>query len=73
METVEMNEFNDRPEGGDEAEGGEDETRIDDEDAFVDYLNQTVDGLSEAKASSFREENKDDTYKRRKSRRINCT
>jgi hypothetical protein len=65
METVEMNEFNDRPEGNDEAEEGEDETVIV-EDDFLDHLDQTVDGLNEAKASGFREENKDDTYRRRK-------
>ena len=50
--------FSDRPEGGDEAEGGEDETVIDEDDFF--------DGLNEAKTSSFREENKDDSYRRRK-------
>ena len=61
-----MNEFNDRPEGGDEAEGGEDETVIDDEDDFSVYLNHTVDGLNEAKTSSFRDENKNDKYRRRK-------
>jgi hypothetical protein len=66
MEMVEMNEFNDQPEGGNEAEGGEDETVIDDEDDFSDYLNHTVDGLNEAKTSSSRDENKNDKYRRRK-------
>ena len=62
METVEMNDlFNDRPEGTDEAEGGEDETAID-EDDFLDQLDRTAD---EVKTSSFRDENKDDTYRRR--------
>ena len=54
--------FNDRPEGTDEAEGGEDETAID-EDDFLDQLDRTAD---EVKTSSFRDENKDDTYRRRK-------
>jgi hypothetical protein len=62
---MEMNVFSHRPEGNDEAEGGEDETVID-EDDFLDHLDETVDGLNETKASSFREENKDDTYRRRK-------
>jgi hypothetical protein len=48
---MEMNDF-DRPEGGDEAEGGEDETVID-EDDFIDPLDQTVDELDEVKTSSF--------------------
>jgi hypothetical protein len=65
METVEKNEFNDRPEGNDEAEGGEDETGID-EDDFLDQLDQTAEELNEAKTSSFRDENKDDTFRRRK-------
>ena len=53
--------FNDRPERTDEAEGGEDETAID-EDDFLDQLDRTAD---EVKTSSFRDENKDDTYRRR--------
>ena len=60
-----MNEFNDRPEGNDEAKGGEDETGID-EDDFLDQLDQTAEELNEAKTSSFRDENKDDTFRRRK-------
>jgi hypothetical protein len=64
METVEMNDFN-RPEGNDEAEGGEDETVID-EDDFIGPLDQTVDELDEVKTCSFREKNKDDSYRRRK-------
>ena len=67
METVEMKDlFNDRPEG---AEGGEDETVIDDtpidEDDFLSGLTDN-DKLDDAKTSSFREENKDDSYRKRK-------
>ena len=54
--------FNERPEGGDEAEGGEDETVIH-EDDFLGQLDRTAD---EVKTSSFRDENKDDKYRRRK-------
>ncbi|CAB4023218.1 Hypothetical predicted protein [Paramuricea clavata] len=57
----------DRPEGGDEAEGGEDETIID-EDDFIDHLNQTADKLDEAKTSTFRDENREDKYEKRKRR-----
>ena len=58
-----MNDLsNDRREGNDEAEGGEDEMVID-EDDFFDQLDQTAD---EVKTSSFRDENKDDTFRRRK-------
>ena len=59
-----MNDF-DRPEGGDEAGGGEDETVID-EDDFIDPHDQTVDELDEVKTSSFRKENEKEKYRRRK-------
>ena len=61
---MEMNDFN-RPEGNDEAEGVENKTVID-EDDLIDPLDQTVNELDEVKTSSFREENKDDNYRRRK-------
>jgi hypothetical protein len=64
MDTIEMNDF-DRPEGGDEAEGGEDETVID-EDDFNDPLEQTVDELDEVKTSSFPKEHEKEKYERRK-------
>jgi hypothetical protein len=64
MDTIEMNDF-DRPEGGDEAGGGEDETVID-EDDFIDPHDQTVDELDEVKTSSFRKENEKEKYRRRK-------
>ncbi|CAB4024072.1 Hypothetical predicted protein [Paramuricea clavata] len=60
---MEMNEF-DRPEG---AEGGEDETVIDDipinEDDFLSGLDDDQ-RLDDVKTSSFREENKDDSYRK---------
>jgi hypothetical protein len=63
---IEMNKLN-RPEG---AEGGEDETVIDEND-FRSGLDddQRLDddqGLDDAKTSSFREENSDDKYAKRK-------
>jgi hypothetical protein len=62
--TIEMSDYN-QPEG---AEGG-DEAVIDDtpinEDDFQDGLTDN-DRLDDAKISSFREENKDDSYRRRK-------
>jgi hypothetical protein len=64
--------FNDRPEGSDEAEAekgeaGDDEDEIQfDEEDFFNYFDQTIEKLNEAKASSFPEENKNDTYRRRK-------
>jgi hypothetical protein len=64
--------FNDRPEGSDEAEAekgeaGDDEDEIQfDEEDFFNYFDQTIEKLNEAKASSFQEENKNDTYRRSK-------
>jgi hypothetical protein len=61
-DNIELDNLN-RPEG---AEGGEDETVIDntpiDEDDFLSGL----DGLDDAKTSSFREENRDDGFPKRK-------
>ena len=59
-----MHDIN-RPEGGEEDEGGEDETVID-EDDFIDPLDQTVDELDEVRTSSFRKENEREKYGRRK-------
>jgi hypothetical protein len=63
-DTIEMNDF-DRPEG---AEGGDegviDDTPID-EDDFLSGLTDDQ-RLDDAKTSSFREENKDDSYRKRK-------
>jgi hypothetical protein len=61
-DTIEMNDF-DQPEG---AEGGEDETVIDDTPIGEDDFISGLDGLDDAKTSSFREENKDDSYRKRK-------
>ncbi|CAB4023669.1 Hypothetical predicted protein [Paramuricea clavata] len=65
MDTIEMNDLN-RPEG---AEGGEDETVIDDtpvdEDDFLSELDDDQ-RLDDVKTSSFREENRDDSYRKRK-------
>ncbi|CAB4026467.1 Hypothetical predicted protein [Paramuricea clavata] len=65
MDTIEMNDLN-RPEG---AEGGEDETVIDDtpidEDDFLSGLDDDQ-RLDDVKTSSFREENKNDSYRKRK-------
>jgi hypothetical protein len=58
MDTIEMNDF-DQPEG---AEGGD--TPVD-EDDFWGGLNDN-DRLDDAKTSSFHEENKDDSYRKRK-------
>ena len=59
---LELDNLN-QPEG---AEGGEDQTVIDntpiDEDDFLSGL----DGLDDAKTSSFREENRDDGFPKRK-------
>jgi hypothetical protein len=66
MDTIEMNDFN-RPEG---AEGGEDETVIDDTPIDEDDFLSGIDGLDDAKTSSFLEENRDDKYAKRK-RQIN--
>ena len=61
-DNIELDNLN-RPEG---AEGGEDETVIDntpiDEDDFISGL----DGLDDAKTSSFHEENRDDGFPKRK-------
>ncbi|CAB3979016.1 Hypothetical predicted protein [Paramuricea clavata] len=65
MDTIEMNDLN-QPEG---AEGGEDETVIDDtpvdEDDFLSELDDDQ-RLDDVKTSSFREENRDDFYRKRK-------
>jgi hypothetical protein len=63
-DNIELDYLN-QPEG---AEGGEDETVIDDtpidEDDFL--ILSGLDGLDDAKTSSFREENRDDKYTKRK-------
>ena len=61
-DTIEMNDF-DQPEG---AEGGEDETVIDDTPIDEDDFLSGIDGLDDARTSSFREENRDDKYAKRK-------
>ena len=61
-DTIELNNLN-RPEG---AEGGEDETVIDDTPIDEDDFLSGLDGLDDAKTSSFREENRDDKYVKRK-------
>ncbi|CAB3978262.1 Hypothetical predicted protein [Paramuricea clavata] len=67
MET-EMNDiFNERPEG----EEGEKEAEAsfikdNDDESFNDLLNNPDQNLDEAMMASFREENEDDTYRRRK-------
>ncbi|CAB3992108.1 Hypothetical predicted protein [Paramuricea clavata] len=60
MDTIEMDNLNraEKAEGNDE--GGIAETHLD-EDGFLSGL----DGLDDAKTSSFREENKDDSFKKR--------
>ena len=47
-------------------EGGEDETVIDDTPIDEDELLSGLDGLDDAKTSTFREENRDDKYSKRK-------
>ena len=59
---IELDNLN-RPEG---AEGGEDETVIDDTPIHEDDFLSGLDGLDDAKTSSFREENRDDKYAKRK-------
>jgi hypothetical protein len=61
-DNIELDNLN-RPEG---AEGGEDETVIDDTPIDEDDFLSGLDGLDEAKTSSFREENRDDKYAKRK-------
>ena len=64
-DNIELDNTN-QPEG---AEGGGDETVIDDtpidEDDFLSGLDDDQ-RLDDAKTSSFREENKDDSYRKRK-------
>ncbi|CAB4019675.1 Hypothetical predicted protein [Paramuricea clavata] len=60
MDTIEMNDF-DQPEG---AEGGDEGVTPVDEDDFRGGLNDN-DRLDDAKTSSFYEENKDDSYRKR--------
>ncbi|CAB4003485.1 Hypothetical predicted protein [Paramuricea clavata] len=65
MDTIEMNDLN-RPKG---AEGGEDETVIDDTPTDEDDFLSGVDDdqrLDDVRTSSFREENKNDPYRKRK-------
>ena len=59
---IELDNIN-QPEG---AEGGEDETVIDDTPIDEDDFLSGLDGLDDAKTSSFREENRDDKYAKRK-------
>jgi hypothetical protein len=59
---IELDNLN-QPEG---AEGGEDETVIDDTPIDEDDFLSGLDGLDDAKTSSFREENRDDKYAKRK-------
>jgi hypothetical protein len=61
-DNIELDNLN-RPEG---AEGGEDETVIDDTPIDEDDFLSGLDGLDDAKTSSFREENRDDKYAKRK-------
>ena len=64
-DNIELDNLN-RPEG---AEGGEDDTVIDDtpidEDDFLSGIDDDQ-RLDDAKTSSFREENRDDSYRKRK-------
>ena len=61
-DNIELDNLN-RPEG---AEGGEDETVIDDTPIDEDDFVSGLDGLDDAKTSSFREENRDDKFAKRK-------
>ena len=60
-----MNDFN-RPESGEGAEGGDNEVVISDTPIDEDDFLSGLDKLDDAKTSSFREENKDDKYSKRK-------
>ena len=60
--TIELDNLN-RLEG---AEGGEDDTVIDDTPIDEDDFLSGLDGLDDAKTSSFREENRDDKFAKRK-------
>jgi hypothetical protein len=61
-DNIELDNLN-QPEG---AEGGEDETAIDDTPVDEDDFLSGLDGLDDAKTSSFREENRDDKLPKRK-------
>ena len=65
MDTIELNNLN-QPEGAEGGEGGEDETVIDDTPVDEDDFLSGLDGLDDAFTSSFREENRDDKYTKRK-------
>jgi hypothetical protein len=65
MDTIELDNLN-QPEGGEGAEGGENETVIDDTPVDEDDFLSGLDGLDDAKTSSFCEENRDDKYTKRK-------
>ena len=60
-----MNDYN-PPEGDDGAERGDDEVVISDTPADEDEFLSGIDGLDDAKTSSFREENRDDKHTKRK-------